>query len=108
MDGADAGVVVPASPEVGLAYRKEYYEGEAEDAGEILSLDEQVEVPFGAYDDVVMTKDTTPLEPDVPTWSAIGALSWVAFVGVFVVYAREWWKLRPATVPEIPAAPALG
>lgn len=65
VDGAEAGVVVPASPEVGLAYRQEYYEGEAEDAGEILSLDEQVEVPFGAYDDVVMTKDTTPLEPDV-------------------------------------------
>ena len=65
MDGAEAGVVVPASPEVGLAYRQEYYEGEAEDVGEILSLDEQVEVPFGAFDDVVMTKDTTPLEPDV-------------------------------------------
>ncbi|MET1008800.1 MAG: hypothetical protein ABWY96_01940, partial [Gaiellaceae bacterium] len=65
VDGAEAGVVVPASPEIGLAYRQEYYEGEAEDAGEILSLDEQVEVPFGAFEDVVMTKDTTPLEPDV-------------------------------------------
>ncbi len=65
VDGAEAGVVVPASPEAGMAYRQEYYEGEAEDVGEILSLDEQVEVPFGAFDDVVMTKDTTPLEPDV-------------------------------------------
>ena len=65
VDGAEAGVVVPASPEAGMAYRQEYYEGEAEDVGEILSLDERVEVPFGAFDDVVMTKDTTPLEPDV-------------------------------------------
>ena len=33
--------------------------------GEILSLDEQVEVPYGSFDGVLMTKDTTPLEPDV-------------------------------------------
>ena len=38
---------MPADPEVGLAYRQEYYAGEAEDKGEIVSLDEQAEVPFG-------------------------------------------------------------
>ncbi|MGH3042525.1 MAG: hypothetical protein ACRDNG_12450 [Gaiellaceae bacterium] len=65
VDGAEAGVVVPGSPEVGLAYRQEYYEGEAEDAGEILSLDERVKVPFGTYAGVLMTKDWTPLEPDL-------------------------------------------
>ena len=32
VDGAQAGVIVPASPEVGLAYRQEYYAGQAEDA----------------------------------------------------------------------------
>jgi hypothetical protein len=31
----------------------------------MLSLDESVEVPFGSFDGVVMTKDWTPLEPDV-------------------------------------------
>ena len=45
VDGAQAGVIMPANPEVGMAFRQEYYEGEAEDAGEILSLDEQAEVP---------------------------------------------------------------
>ena len=30
-----------------------------------LSVDEQVEVPAGHYDDVLMTKDTTPIEPKV-------------------------------------------
>jgi hypothetical protein len=65
VDGAQAGVMLPGSPEVGQVYRQEYYEGEAEDAGEILSLEEQVEVPFGSYQDVLMTKDYTPLEPDV-------------------------------------------
>ena len=65
VDGAEAGIVVPGSPEVGLAYRQEYLEGEAEDAGEILSLDERVKVPFGAFTGVLMTKDWTPLEPDL-------------------------------------------
>ena len=65
VDGAEAGILLPAEPEVGMRYRQEYYEGEAEDVGEVLSLDQKVEVPFGSFDDVVMTKDTTPLEPKV-------------------------------------------
>jgi hypothetical protein len=48
-----------------MAYRQEYYAGEAEDEGKILSLDEQADVPFGSFDSVLMTEDTTPLEPDV-------------------------------------------
>jgi hypothetical protein len=65
VDGAQAGVVLPGTPEVGQEYRQEYYEGEAEDAGKILSLDEWVEVPAGKYRPVLMTKDWTSLEPDV-------------------------------------------
>jgi hypothetical protein len=63
VDGAQAGILLPGDPEVGQTYRQEYLEGEAEDAGEVLSLDEQVEVPFGHFDGVLMTKDFTPLEP---------------------------------------------
>jgi hypothetical protein len=65
VDGAQAGVVMPGAPEVGVEYRQEHYEGEAEDAGKVLSLDEWLEVPAGKYRDVLMTKDWTPLEPDV-------------------------------------------
>jgi hypothetical protein len=65
VDGAEAGILLPAEPEVGMTYRQEYYEGEAEDAAEILSLDEWVEVPFGRFRNVLMTKDHTPLDPDV-------------------------------------------
>jgi hypothetical protein len=65
VDGAQPGVVVPAHPEVGMEYRQEYYAGEAEDRARILSLDERAEVPFGAFDGLLMTRDTTPLEPDV-------------------------------------------
>ncbi len=61
VDGAQAGVVVPADPQVGLTYRQEYYAGEAEDAAEVLSLDEQAQVTFGHFRDVLLTKETTPL-----------------------------------------------
>ena len=65
VDGAQAGLIIPPSPEVGMSYRQEHYEGEAEDRGRILSLDEQIEVPAGSFDGVLMTRDWTPLEPDV-------------------------------------------
>jgi hypothetical protein len=65
VDGAEAGILLPGEPEVGMHYRQEHYEGEAQDAGEILSLDEWVQVPAGRFDHVLMTKDYTPLEPDV-------------------------------------------
>jgi hypothetical protein len=65
VDGAQAGIILPAHPEPGMAYRQEYLEGEAEDLGAILSLDEWVTVPAGFYQGVLMTKDFTPLEPKV-------------------------------------------
>ena len=65
VDGALPGVIVPADPLDGMAYRQEHDEGEAEDAGEVLSVAEQAEVPAGHFSDVLLTKDTTALEPDV-------------------------------------------
>ena len=67
VDGAQAGVVMPADPVPGLAYRQEYYAGEAEDRGAIVSIgEERVRVPFGFFDEeVLMTRDLVPLEPKV-------------------------------------------
>ena len=65
VDGAQPGVVMPADRQVGLSYRQEYYAGEAEDRGEVLSVEEQVEVPLGHYTGAMLTKDLTPLEPRV-------------------------------------------
>jgi hypothetical protein len=65
VDGAEAGVIMPADPQPGLEYREEYYPGEAEDAAKVLSLDEQAEVPAGHYSDVLMTSNVNPLEPKV-------------------------------------------
>jgi hypothetical protein len=65
VDGALPGIAVPADPAPGLAYRQEYLKGEAEDNGEVLSIDEQVDVPYGHADHVLLTKDTITIEPDV-------------------------------------------
>jgi hypothetical protein len=65
VDGAQPGIIMPADPHQGQTFRQEYYEGEAEDEGEIVLLGQQAEVPAGHFTDVVMTKDTNPLEPKV-------------------------------------------
>jgi hypothetical protein len=65
VDGAYAGVIMPANPEAGLCYRQEYYKGQAEDGGCILSVGEQAEASAGHFSDVVITKEFVPLEPRV-------------------------------------------
>ena len=66
VDGADAGIVMPADPVPGLAYRQEYYKGKAEDKAEVITVgEEQVEVPAGYFKGVLMTRDLVPLEPKV-------------------------------------------
>ncbi|HEU5082320.1 MAG TPA: hypothetical protein VFU14_03195 [Acidimicrobiales bacterium] len=65
VDGALPGIILPAEPAVGMAYRQERYEGEAEDDGAVLALDQQVEVPAGHFTGALLTADTDGLEPDV-------------------------------------------
>jgi hypothetical protein len=65
VDGALPGIIMPADPQPGLRYRQEYYKDHAEDNGEVLSLREMAEVPFGQFDNALLTKDTVGLEPDV-------------------------------------------
>jgi hypothetical protein len=64
-DGALPGIMLPADPAPGMRYRQEYYQGEAEDNGEVLSTAEMAEVPAGLYRGAVLTKDTITIEPDV-------------------------------------------
>jgi hypothetical protein len=65
VDGAQPGVIMPARPRPGLRYRQEHYAGHAEDRAEVLSVREQAQVPAGHFRRVLMTRDTTPLEPRV-------------------------------------------
>ena len=65
VDGAQAGIMVPAEPKQGLEYREEYYAGHAEDGAEVLSVDGKVQVPFGMFRDAMITRNYSGIEPDV-------------------------------------------
>jgi hypothetical protein len=64
-DGAKPGIFMPAHPEVGDAYRQEFYKGHAEDHFQILSLRTSIKVPYVSSTRAMLTKETTPLEPGV-------------------------------------------
>lgn len=78
-DGAKPGVVMHADPVPGTTYRQELLLGDAEDAAEVLSdsygygndpgLDDLVPAALATLlcsnDDCVVTREFTPLEPDV-------------------------------------------
>lgn len=64
VDGAEPGILMLAAPEVGDAYRQEYYEGEAEDMAEVVGLDVPVTLGDGTPYTCLVTREWTPLEPD--------------------------------------------
>ena len=64
VDGAQPGIIMPADPQPGEAYRQEYYPpGEALDEARVVSLNGMVEVPAGTYGDLLVTSERSPLEP---------------------------------------------
>ena len=63
VDGAQAGLVMPDTPRVGDGFRQEFYPGEAEDQARVVSLTESLELDVGDFDGLLVTEDTTPLEP---------------------------------------------
>jgi hypothetical protein len=65
VDGAQAGIIMPAKPKAGVSYRQEYYAGKAEDKARIVSTKEQAEVPAGHFGKVLMTRDVNPLDPRI-------------------------------------------
>lgn len=62
IDNAKPGIIMLANPEIGDQYRQEYLMGQAEDMGEVLAMDEKVEVPYGVFEHCLKTRDWTPLE----------------------------------------------
>jgi hypothetical protein len=65
VDGAKAGLIMEAQPQVGDVYRQEYYAGHAEDMAEVIGTDESVVVPYGSFQHALETSEWTPLEKRV-------------------------------------------
>jgi hypothetical protein len=65
VDGALAGIIMPADPQVGMTYREEYYKGHAEDGAEIISTEALAKVPYGRFTNGVQTRNFSGIEPNV-------------------------------------------
>jgi hypothetical protein len=65
VDGARAGIFMPAHPRVGQSARQEYYKGHAEDHFRVLSLSARAQTPAVSSRHALLTKEWTPLEPGV-------------------------------------------
>jgi hypothetical protein len=65
VDGARAGIYMPAHPKVGETGRQEYYKGHAEDRYEILDLAAHVRTAAASSRHALLTQETTALEPGV-------------------------------------------
>jgi hypothetical protein len=61
--GATPGIIMEASPKVGDHYNQEFAPGVAEDQATVDSLNAHVKVPFGNFNHVLDTTETTPLDP---------------------------------------------
>ncbi len=65
VDGALPGHIMRADPQVGDAYRQEYYVGEAEDMAEVIALDATVTLESGeVFANLLQTLEWTPLDPE--------------------------------------------
>jgi hypothetical protein len=65
VDGALPGIVMLADPTVGTSYRQEYFKGEAEDYGTVVSLDESVSVPAGEFDNCIKIRERSVIDPEL-------------------------------------------
>ncbi|UCD38984.1 MAG: hypothetical protein JSW54_05765 [Fidelibacterota bacterium] len=87
VDGALPGIIMLAHPIEGLWYRQEYYEGEAEDVAQVLSLSATVDVPYGngTFTNCLQTAEWNPMEPEIMEHkfyaSGVGLLRAVAVKG---------------------------
>lgn len=64
VDGAQPGIIMKADPQPGDVYHQEFRPGEAEDMGEVLRFDPTITIPAGTFENILVTEDTDPLNPD--------------------------------------------
>jgi hypothetical protein len=64
VNGGKPGIIMPAHPKPGDAYRQEYYPpGKALDEARVLRLSGRRTVPFGSFKHVLVTSERSPAEP---------------------------------------------
>jgi hypothetical protein len=96
VNGARAGLMLPAQPLLGARYYQEIAPGVALDRAEVIALDEVAVTPAGRFTGVLRTRETTPLEP-----GAVDDKRYAPGIGLIedgaqrLVRYRLGWGVRP-------------
>ena len=80
VDGAEAGLAMPAHPRVGDGYRAAYQPGVVEDVATVVALTGSATVLAGSFDDLLVTDVSTRLQPGV-----VRQQSWARGIGLVEV-----------------------
>ena len=65
VDGAKPGIIMEANPKKGDKYQQEFATGVAEDMAQVLGYKDSLCVRYRCFEDVLVTKEWTPLEKGV-------------------------------------------
>lgn len=65
VDGARAGIFMPAHPHLGQSGQQEFYKGHAQDHFRVLSLAAHVDAPGASSNAALLTREWSPLEPGI-------------------------------------------
>ena len=65
VDGAEPGIIMKANPKKGDKYQQEFAADVAEDMAQVIGFEDSFCVSYGCFEDVLVTKEWTPLERGV-------------------------------------------
>lgn len=65
VDGAEPGIIMEANPKKGDKYQQEFAADVAEDMAQVIGFEDSFCVRYGCFEDVLVTKEWTPLERGV-------------------------------------------
>jgi hypothetical protein len=97
VNGAEPGIVMLADPRPGASYRQEFLAGVAEDMAKVERLNARVSVPYGDFEDCLVTKEWSPLEP-----GAIERKFYARGVGLVLVEEHKGKTVRSELVDITP------
>ena len=66
-NGNQPGLIMPGHPEVGMKYYQELAPGVAMDRAEVMSISETFKTPAGEFENSLITKESSKIEPGVET-----------------------------------------
>lgn len=88
-NGAVPGAIMLADPRPGDFYKQEFSAGVAEDEAMVISRTKSIKVPYGSFRNVLLTRETTPLEP-----GSVGDKYYAPNVGLIAEVAKKGGRER--------------